>query len=198
METKKILVFDTETTGKADFNLQPDHESQPRLVELAAVMVEVPSFRQIAALCRIIKPEGFEIPEEAAKIHGVTTGFATQYGFGRDMIMNAFYRIVDEADEVWAFNAEYDSLVIKGEMVRMSRPLALDCDTFKCAMKPLTKVCKIPGPYGLKWPKLSEAYRHFYGRDFDGAHNALGDVLATIAVLKAWNPWQQEPPIQEA
>lgn len=37
---------------------------------------------------------------------------------------------------------------------------------------------KAVGRFHHKTPNLGEAYRHFFGRDFDGAHNALADVSA--------------------
>jgi DNA polymerase III subunit epsilon len=55
-----------------------------------------------------------------------------------------------------------------------------------CVMKMAEPICKMPatdkqkswnlGPY--KAPKLIEAYRHFFGQDFDRAHDAMNDVLA--------------------
>ena len=34
------------------------------------------------------------------------------------------------------------------------------------------------GMTGYKRPSLTETYRHFFGRDFDGAHDAMADVRA--------------------
>jgi DNA polymerase III epsilon subunit-like protein len=46
-------------------------------------------------------------------------------------------------------------------------------------MQHTTNVLKIPGRYGdFKWPKLEEAYKHYYGEIFSGAHDALVDVRA--------------------
>ena len=50
-----------------------------------------------------------------------------------------------------------------------------------CTMKIGTDVCKIPGPYGFKWPKLEELYRHLFGENFIGAHDALSDCQATAS-----------------
>ena len=33
-----------------------------------------------------------------------------------------------------------------------------------------------------KLPKLTEAYQHFFGKDFDGAHSAMANVNAYIEV----------------
>ena len=34
------IVFDTETTGLADFSKPPEHECQPRLVQLGALLLD--------------------------------------------------------------------------------------------------------------------------------------------------------------
>ena len=44
-----------------------------------------------------------------------------------------------------------------------------------------TKLCKIPGKYGYKWPTLSELHMFLFGNGFEGAHDALNDVLACAA-----------------
>ena len=46
-------------------------------------------------------------------------------------------------------------------------------------MESSTGYCRIPGPYGYKWPKLSELHRKLFGEDFAEAHNAAADIQAT-------------------
>jgi DNA polymerase III epsilon subunit-like protein len=45
-------------------------------------------------------------------------------------------------------------------------------------MQESTAFCKIPGPYGYKWPKLMELHQKLFNEGFDGAHDAMNDVLA--------------------
>lgn len=42
-----------------------------------------------------------------------------------------------------------------------------------------TNFCKISGPYGNKWPKLSELHFKLFKTDFSEAHNALVDIEIT-------------------
>ena len=46
-------------------------------------------------------------------------------------------------------------------------------------MQSSTQFCKLPGCYGYKWPTLSELHNVLFGKDFEDAHNAEGDINAT-------------------
>ena len=46
-------------------------------------------------------------------------------------------------------------------------------------MKKSTNYCKLDGPYGYKWPKLSELHYKLFGIGFEEAHNAAVDINAT-------------------
>ena len=48
-----------------------------------------------------------------------------------------------------------------------------------CTMLQSTNICKIVSNRSTyKWPKLEEAYMHFFGEELIGAHDALTDVMA--------------------
>jgi len=40
--------------------------------------------------------------------------------------------------------------------------------------------CKIDGPYGYKWPKLSELRYKLFRENFEEAYNAAVDIHATV------------------
>ena len=175
-----ILFFDTETTGKANFKLPPDHRSQPRLVQLAAILTDDTGEHEIATLNTVIKPEGFAIPYEASEIHGITTEYATKHGVQLADAIGVFKRFLKMASLSVGHNIEFDQFVIDGELARlMEQPPVID--SF-CTMKAMTDICGIPGPYGNKWPKLQEAYERCFGSTFDDAHDAMADVMACKAV----------------
>ena len=48
-----------------------------------------------------------------------------------------------------------------------------------CTMQSTTDICRLPGPYGFKWPSLQELHKFLFGCDFEGAHDASDDVTAT-------------------
>jgi hypothetical protein len=53
-------------------------------------------------------------------------------------------------------------------------------------MKASTDLCKLPSQFkrgGYKWPKLQEAYKHFFGEEFASAHDAMADLRACRRVF---------------
>lgn len=179
-----ILFFDTETTGKADFKAPPDAAHQPRMVQLGALLTD-DTGKELQSLSLIIKPEGWAIPDEASNIHGITTEIATRYGVTAKQALRLFREIWENAEIVVAHNVDFDSLIIDGEIFRLCggpKAWGKAQDIF-CAMRAMTPICKLPGQYSdFKWPKLQEAYKHAFGSEFDGAHDAMADVRACSKV----------------
>jgi len=182
-----ILTFDTETTGKGDYKLPFDHPSQPRMVQLGAILHDA-NDRVVAELNLIIKPDGFTIPDEAANIHGITTDIAIRYGFPLRRAMLMFEQLCLMAETAVAHNFDYDDRIIRGEAVRLDlKPVIATFASVKsfCTMKTATPLCKLPGMRGFKWPTLQEAHQHFFNAPFDGAHDAMADVRACRRVYEA-------------
>jgi DNA polymerase-3 subunit epsilon len=170
------LFFDTETTGTVDFRSPPDAPHQPRLVQLAALLVSDDG-REISALKVIVRPQGFEIPDSASAVHGITTKAAAQTGVPLLHAVAVFCALARVADQYVCHNLDFDLSVMQGESLRIITEFPIR--SYFCTMKAMTDVCQLPGgPRGFKWPKLIEAYRHAFGKDFDGARDAMADVRA--------------------
>lgn len=164
------LFFDTETTGKANMKLPPTHPSQPRLVQLACILAD--GVEEVAVLSCIVKPSGFDIPEEASNVHGITTELARNQGVPLESALALFRGLAAVTGQYVAHNIGFDQLVMTRELGDWAvRP------NF-CTMEATTPICKLPGPYGFKWPRLSEAYQHAFNTPLVGAHDALADVRA--------------------
>jgi DNA polymerase III subunit epsilon len=178
-----ILFFDTETTGKVDFKSPPDAKHQPRLVQLAAVLTEDDG-KPLMTLCCIVRPDGFEIAESASKIHGITTEQAKRCGVSLPGILDTFREMANKASLLVAYNCDFDRIVMEGEYLgSMTDPPWDGTSPWNDPMKDATVILKLPGPYGYKWPKLSEAYQFLFNRELSGAHDALVDIQATIEVF---------------
>jgi DNA polymerase III subunit epsilon len=176
----RVLLFDCETTGKADFKRPVLDPCQPRLVQLAALLVE--DDHELACLNTIIEPDGFLIPVEASNIHGITTERAQEIGVSLPPVLEFFHDLINRADWIVGHNVSFDIFVTQVEFAKRAyaNPF-VEKPTF-CTMRQSTDVCKLPGQYGYKWPKLREVYYHAFQEELVNAHNAMFDLRATLRV----------------
>jgi len=193
----RALLFDTETTGKANFKAPYNDPTAPRLVQLGAIYLDINednhTAKEIQRVNVIVKPDGYIVPEEAANIHGITTAHANDHGISMTAAVGMFCELLSRSDMLMAYNIEYDMRVMFGELYRKedkqyfaSSIQDLTNTNKHCIMKPMTDICKIPVRWGYKWPKLQEAYEHCFGKKFDDAHDAMADVLASLEVYLWW------------
>ena len=177
-----FLIFDTETTGlPADFNAPlTDFENWPRLVQLAW-QIHDENGKFIEAQNFIVKPEGFEIPFAAVKIHGITTGRALKEGLPLAEVLNIFSDALKKASIVIGHNVKFDYNIVSVEYLRKELKNPLDGKDFIDTKDLSTEFCALPGGKGgkYKWPNLSELYLKLFNESFDAAHNASADVQAT-------------------
>ena len=174
------LFFDTETTGlprnwKASVT---DLNNWPRLVQLAYLYYDG-SGNKISGGDFIIKPEGFTIPLDASRIHGISTERAQREGQSISYVLSYFNSLVEQATYLIAHNMSFDEKIIGAEFLRNGMPNSIQSKSKICTMERTTNFCAINGPYGYKWPKLSELHYKLFGTNFDEAHNAAVDITAT-------------------
>lgn len=175
----KILFFDTETTGLPKDYRAPvtDVDNWPRLVQLAWIQLDTETGKQ-SEHNYIIKPDGFEIPKAASDVHGITTEIATQKGYKlRDVIRVFALRVLD-CDFFVGHNVGFDRKIVGAELIRCGIEDVLHGKPRVCTMFSTTKFCNLPGKRGPKWPTLQELHKKLFGFEFDGAHDALADVIA--------------------
>lgn len=181
------LFFDTETSGIPNFKEQSEHPSQPFIVQLAALLTDDIG-NNISSMNFIILPKG-NIPNDVAAIHGISTEKASQLGIDALLAFNLFIALLSKADCLVAHNISFDTKLIKIMAGQVSSPgirELLEAKKQFCTMRIAQPLCKLEitekqkmaGFTGFKQPKLQEAYKHFFGIEFDKAHNALADVTA--------------------
>jgi DNA polymerase III subunit epsilon len=175
------LFFDTETAGlPTRYNASPyDTEAWPRMIQIAWA-VYVADGDEIVEQEHIIKPEGFVIPDDAAEIHGISTERAMEEGKALDFVLDTFLEDLESVTHLVAHNISFDEPVVAAEYIRRGQENPFRGKKKICTMKRSTNHCKISGPYGYKWPTLSELHRHLFGRDFEGAHDAGYDLRAMV------------------
>ncbi|MBS1665865.1 MAG: 3'-5' exonuclease [Bacteroidetes bacterium] len=174
------LFFDTETTGLPKNWKAPvtDLNNWPRLVQLAYLLYDS-SGNKISSGDFIIKPKGFTIPVEASKIHGISTERADREGHSISTVLQDFEKIVGQANYLVAHNISFDEKIVGSELIRNGMTNSIAPKRKICTMERTTDFCAIEGPYGYKWPKLSELHFKLFKSNFDEAHNAAVDINAT-------------------
>lgn len=175
------IFFDTETTGvprnyKAPYT---DTNNWPRIVQISWLVVS-----KDKAIIRqedhIIKPEGFIIPTASSNIHGITQERAIREGKSLKTVMDKFCEDLSNAKFVVGHNVSFDINVSACECFRLQKQYPFTGKQILCTMQSSTNFCRIPGPYGYKWPKLDELHMKLFGRHFNDAHNSLADIKATF------------------
>ena len=174
------LFFDTETTGLPKNWKAPvtDLNNWPRLVQLAYLLYDNQG-NQINGGDVIIQPNGFLIPSEASAIHGITTEKANREGIAVESVLRDFQILIDQADQLVAHNMSFDEKIMGAEFLRNRMPDSIATKKKICTMQRSTNFCAIDGPYGYKWPKLSELHYKLFNTGFEEAHNAAVDINAT-------------------
>jgi DNA polymerase III epsilon subunit-like protein len=174
------LFFDTETTGLPNNYNAPieDLNNWPRLVQLAWVIYDENAEKKTDANF-IIKPEGFTIPEQASRVHGITTEKANKEGRPLISVLEEFAGAVNDSKLLVAHNISFDEKIIGAEFLRKNINHNLFDIAKFCTMRESTDFCQIPGNFGgYKWPRLLELHIKLFGKGFEGAHDALADVNA--------------------
>ena len=174
------VFFDTETTGLPRRWKAPvtDVENWPRMVQIAWLSYDEAG-EKIGEESFVIKPEGYTIPADAARIHGITTEQAMKEGADLASVLGKFRDAVRYAGTIVAHNLSFDEMIVGAEFVR--KAIAHDMHAKKkiCTMEGSKEYCALPGQYGYKWPRLSELHQKLFGENFSEAHTAENDIKAT-------------------
>lgn len=181
-----FLVFDTETTGLPKNNSAPvsDLDNWPRLVQIAWQL-----HGQDGSLLDykdyIITPEGFDIPYQAAAIHGITTQMAQQHGVPLAQVLEELKRVLDATKVGVGHNLRFDYNILGAEFLRSGQRDPFEDLPIADTMELGTQYCALPSgrPGKFKSPKLEELYHRLFGKGFSEAHNAAADVNATAQVF---------------
>lgn len=165
------LFFDTETTGFKSSTFTPE------IVQIGAILQDTESLRVLAELNMIVKATK-PIPPEVTAIHGITDELSQKFGVRTGFVDNMFALLASNADVIVAHNIEFDVGIVNG-VWDISRAIIATKEQY-CTMKSATDVVGIPKSHagGNKYPKLAEAYKYFFNKEFANAHDAMSDVRA--------------------
>lgn len=182
-----ILYYDSETTGLPVKGAPAGSPAHPHICQLAAQLVS--NGRVVAEFNLLVKPHNWGVPKEAEAVHGISTEMCERYGIGIKTAITMLVRLAQRASLGVAHQREFDNLLVWTELIRceLANELAfwLQFPGF-CTMEASTPILRIPptprmiaaGYNKFKNPNLQEAHTFFTGTKFDGAHDAMADVVA--------------------
>ena len=180
------LIFDTETTGlPQNFNAPlSDSDNWPRMVQIAWQLHDE-NGELIENQDYIIKREGYDIPFNATRIHGISTKMAQEQGRDLQEVLEEFTEVLKKTKVVAGHNIDFDYKIVGAELFRKGIENTLEKTLSADTMELGTDFCQLSGGKNgrYKSPKLEELYEKLYGKKFDEAHNAAADVNATAQVF---------------
>jgi DNA polymerase III epsilon subunit-like protein len=194
------LIFDTETTGlppRAPWGSLPipaDDPRQPRLASFAGIVVDGRG-ETVAEHKFYIRPEGWTMAEfdqrarwegktPASEINGLTDEFLLEHGVPVREVLAYYSGSIESGYIVAAFNAVFDTKIMRGELRRAGMPDLFAETKNICLMK----ACDAYASDGLcmsspGFVKLSVACE-FFGIVNEDAHDAMGDARATLGLFR--------------
>ncbi|KAB1067981.1 DNA polymerase III subunit alpha [Tamlana haliotis] len=177
------LIFDTETTGLPKRWDAPitDTDNWPRCIQIAWQLHDAMG-NCIESQDYLVKPEGFNIPYDAEKIHGISTELAQEQGVSLDEVLEKFNIALGKTKFVVGQNVKFDLNIMGAEFVRGAVENQLqELPVLDTCTEHTAQLCQIPGGRGgkFKLPTLTELHEFLFQQPFAEAHNATADVEAT-------------------
>lgn len=182
-----IVFYDFETTGFVDRHAELTAEHQPHIVQVGAI-VTTNEGEKVAAFDLIAMPDGWIVPDSSTAVHGITTQSAIERGVPEKAIFRLLTNFMGRATLRIAHNDAFDSQIARIAAHRFDPEFLRYFDQMQsfCTMEATRDLCRIPptermvaaGITEFKSPKLSEAYRHLFGEELSGAHDAMVDIAA--------------------
>jgi DNA polymerase-3 subunit epsilon len=170
MDKKYLVFFKVETTGLPDYSAPSESDNQPHIVSLAALKVDAETREVIQTIDSVVKPNGWDVPQESIDLHGITLICAEKIGLPEGLVLDDFVQL-QKGCEVISHSAAFAARILRIAHKRYHGDKIADEHKEKgytCTAKMVKDVVKIPaakaGTY--KQPTLAEAYQYFKGAEF--------------------------------
>ena len=189
-----IIVIDIETTGlpSNESASHTDTAAWPYTVEIAWIHSSL--WEQGYAENRfVLEPSGFEIPQSATDIHGISDAYARENGVDRKDVFEHLARAIKSTHYIIFHNASFDAAVLNCEFHRYG----IDCfitientltdrlGNVICTMRAGANHIDQIEPHNKgRWPSLAKLYYALFSEKYESQHTALSDVKATFKVFK--------------
>ncbi len=181
MNNDFMVFVKTETTGFPDFQAPSDAPHQPHIVSICAIKVDLKTRVGTFIMSAIIKPDGWEIPESATKVHGITTDEAMRIGRPESEVIAEFNALRGDLPIVC------HSAAFQNKVLRIAAKRFLDSETAEkwktseviCTAALTKPIVQVPAAKkGFKNPTLAQAYQHLFGRELVDQNSAVAAAHA--------------------
>ncbi|MEQ3690279.1 MAG: DNA polymerase III subunit alpha [Flavobacterium sp.] len=177
------LIFDTETTGLPRSWSAPitDTDNWPRCIQIAWQLHDEMG-NLIEHQDYLVKPEGFNIPYDAERIHGISTELAMEQGISLSEVLEKFNTALSKTKFIVGQNLGFDVNIMGCEFHRMNVQSKMsEMPVLDTCTEVTASLLQLPGGRGgkFKLPTLTELHEYLFNVPFSEAHNATADVEAT-------------------
>jgi DNA polymerase-3 subunit alpha len=200
IQSKNILVFDTETTGLIQNKNGPLSE-YPYITQFSFMVYDAEKEKIRSSFNTYIKiPSSVIIPEIVTKLTGINNEKCEKQGIPITEALGIFYHAVNLCDCVIGHNIEFDIQMVNAEIIRNSKNLTLFPDIIDlfdenkiankgiqidCTMRMSIEMCNLfrtteKNYKYKKFPKLSETYFHLFNEHPENLHNSIIDTLICL------------------
>ena len=190
-----LVFLDTETTGlpkNKNLNALNGRDNWPDIVSVAWAVYKDGNLMK--SRYSLIKHDGWRIPAESIRIHGITEEKAEAAGNSLDKVLLELRDDLMKSEAVVAHNIDFDKNVIfNAYRWRLDlNPWLIWPAWDICTMNRSENELKLPSKFPTtnrpyKSPKLSELYEATFGKKMEGAHNSQKDVEALCEIY--WARW---------
>jgi hypothetical protein len=194
---KKVLFIDLETTGFPKFGgdmpggyhdyTENSSYDTSRIIQFGWYYNDKFSldikYDNVKSILR--KPWDFkEVPEDAIKVHGLTFDKISAEGtLIKKIFKEEFGKNLLECDYIVGYNAYFDFSVLANEIYRAEN-IALYAKIMKLKDKNIICMMEIARTFCGKKQKQTEVYKELFGKYPENQHDAKGDVIAMLKILK--------------
>jgi DNA polymerase III epsilon subunit-like protein len=209
INTMKIAVFDTETTGLPKSKIINDLSLSlwPHVVQFSYIIYDTELKKIIKTVDFVIRiPENINISDEVSDIHGITNFISqsSQYKIEDALMCFSMDYLNYNIDLIVGHNLSFDINMLKVELMReindqnnlydkrmfsqlleILNDMKSESSELYCTMLKSTELCnlKTTTKYGkeyIKFPKLNELHMKLFNSSPRNLHNSLNDVLICL------------------
>lgn len=164
---RNIVCYDIETTG---LSIMSD-----KVIQLSAVKFDE-NFNVIATFDEYVRPIGeWHMQEAAERVHGISEKFLIENGRFLKDVGAEFIEFIKDCDILSYNGNRFDIRMLCANL----REVGLD---FNIADRVFFDSFLLESKLDSR--KLGDVYKRYTGKELEGAHNAIYDVLATVEVFR--------------